>query len=89
MLRLAKKLPDKATNFLKELNKMRCSSLTLGIPDVLNVLSSSLTREANNSTNPESKAMLLSFAEQLSIGPPSKELDAEVAYNPKSQISGA
>lgn len=45
VLRLAKKLPDKATNFYKELTKFRKQALTIGFTSILEGIARILERE--------------------------------------------
>lgn len=45
VLRLAKKLPEKATNFYKELTKFRKAAITIGFTSILQGMSAILERE--------------------------------------------
>jgi len=56
VLRLAKKLPDKANNFYKELNKFRKAATTIGFTQILEGMSKILERECNQLSNTNSEA---------------------------------
>ena len=58
VLRLAKKLPDKSTNFFKELNKFKTQALTIGFTSILQGMSTILERELPNNSNPEAENIL-------------------------------
>lgn len=60
MLRLAKKLPEKATNFFKELAKFRKAAITIGFTSILQGMSTILERECSflSATNRDAVAIL-------------------------------
>lgn len=61
MLRLAKKLPEKASNFQKELQKFRKQALTIGFTGILTGMATILERECNMlpaNAHPEAESIL-------------------------------
>lgn len=61
VLRLAKKLPDKATNFHKELQKFRKQALTIGFTSILAGMAAILERECTvlpNNAHPDTESIL-------------------------------
>lgn len=58
VIRYSRKLPDKETSLLKELNKLRLVALTYCMPELLEVLCTILQKEQGSATNQQTQTLL-------------------------------